>query len=1088
MSVTVGIDIGTNSLGWALIDSEQNEILDAGVRIFPMGVEEKSKESRNKARRDARQARRGFHRYTLRRKKLTEILKANQLFPNESEWTLTAKSLYGLRKKALTEQLSLSELGRVLLHLNSRRGFKSNRKTDVKADEKENKENDGILQQMNTFKILLQEKNMTVGEYFYSLFIANENSHNPDEPKERIRKRFIGRELYEQEFDRIWNKQQAFYPNLLTGNAEHQDKQSLYNQIKNECIFYQRPLKSQRHLVANCEFEPNKKAALKSSYEFQEFRLWQNLYNLKVTKKEKYNAPLTFEEIKMLAEYLSENDKISEKEAKKLLSLSRFDTFNEVFKQLKGNTTRSKLIKAIGKEKLEQLDEKQRELLLNWLNFYWDSDLLSKKLQEKFNLSVEEADALSSIKLEPDFGSLSIKAIRKILPHLKEGHDYTQACVLAGYHHSFDEETQGKDRILKETITQLEPNELRNPIVQRSVSEVVKVINAIIKQYGKPNAIHIEMARELKKSKKQRDEIMRKNSEKEESRKRLADFLNDKFNKTVYPTDSLVTKLELWIEMGCEKNDDEEFRKFAKKSKSSDQQKYRLWVECNRISPYSGKVISFAKLLSPEIEIEHIIPYRRSMDNSFFNKTLCEREINQAKGDKTPLEYFATRPKEELENFKKNIKVFDVSKINHFLAEDVKEEFDPNQLTNTGYIAKQVKNKIMEICHDVTISNGQATGKLRRFWGLNAILNPLDGNKKSRDDHRHHAVDALVIAATTKNYINLLSRDSSFGGDGKLINDKLTPPWEKFRQEAEDILNGIFISHRKDSKVVTHSTNLIHVGKGKDKKLIKRPSKAIRSQLHEETVYGQINMKGQKRFVVRKPIKDLKDTDLTDIVDERIRGIVQDHFDAYGKNAFELPIYSNEELKIPIKKVRIWKNENPYPLYPESENPKFVLLGNNHHVALYKDENGKMAENVVTFFHAVQRMKYKIPVVIKNPKEVWDFVLQQGIQDERFLKQLPEQQWTFQVSMKINDMFLFNINPEIMDIHDPNNKELVAKNLFRVWKLSKGNYWFTQQSVTQSDQSTEAKKMGKTIQCSKSSFTGIKIKIDMLGKLVVDKV
>ena len=260
------------------------------------------------------------------------------------------------------------------------------------------------------------------------------------------------------------------------------------------------------------------------------------------------------------------------------------------------------------------------------------------------------------------------------------------------------------------------------------MNETVRIMNKIIEEYGNPDKIRIEFARSLKKPKSVREKIKRANDDKSRRRDEYREFLKKRFSLNNVPR-SLLEKFELWLELEFSeielgkingKIDITEFRKFSKNVKSGDREKYYLWLECGRISPYTGKVINLNQLFSPDIEIEHIIPFSISMNDSFINKTLSEREFNRDKGKKLPAQFVKNDPVKWKE-YCQRVKHFKPAKREFLLTEEVPEGFLNSQLTNSAYIAKEVREKALEVCYDVQITNGQATSKLRKLWGLNSI-------------------------------------------------------------------------------------------------------------------------------------------------------------------------------------------------------------------------------------------------------------------------------------------------------------------------------------------------------------------------------
>lgn len=1080
MARILGLDIGINSIGWALAEDDK-KLIASGVRIFPVGVKEDdynksgSEISKNAARRDARTARRSLYRYKLRRKKLIAILQELGMMPVEELIKLQAKELYGLRKKGLDEKITLLELGRIFLLLNQRRGFKSSKKD--KGSKENIKERSEMKLSMLELERKVKENNCrTIGEYFYLLFLQNSedpNCYNPQQPIERVRKRFVERKLYEIEFDLLWQTQSQYYPQLLT--EENKKK------VKNEAIFYQRPLKSQKHLVGRCQFEKNKKCSPVSSYAFQEFRIWQKLNDIRITAGNRIGERLTYEEKQKIFEKLNKVEELSEAKIKEAAGLSKQTHFNDIGNKLKGNTTYARIAKAIGEDKFNQLSAAKREQLWHWLFFATDEEwLVEHSLKDgELNLTEEEAIKYASIQLEEGYSSISTKSLLKgkyhdvfengILYHVKKGLGYTEACKEAGYHHSADEtldEWAGKaDKII------IEPKEhLRNPLVQQCLSESARIVNAIINRYGKPDLIRVEMTRSLKKPKQEREQLRRKSLDTEKRREEYRDFLRIKLNKE-YVTKAEIQKFELFLEMQYSEDDlkklngridIEEFKKFSKNIKSSDKDKYHLWLECGRISPYTGKVISLSELFSPEIEVEHIVPYSKCMDDSFMNKTLAEKSINELKGNRIPFEYLG-RDKSDWEAFKDRVQYFPPAKQKQFLLQEIPGDFLNSQLSNSAYVAKEVIKHFRKVCKNVRVTNGQATAYLRKFWGLNDLLNPDGNNEKSRHDHRHHAIDAIVIAFTNNNYINLLSQHAQFDYLGKMRVEGIKFPYQSFKLDVNEHLSKMAISYRNKKRLLTAKKNKYTHSKTK---VTPQTTWQIRGPLHKETNYGLIENPYTKEsdYVVRQPITWIdNETKISKIVDKAIREIIRKKVDEKNgkiKEALAEPLFmtSRTGKLIPIKSVRVTDNaENLIQLRPK-ENPKlFVASGNNYCIAFYEGEDKKREFETVTFYDAVVRARRKESLVpaSKNNKNLL-FSLQQ--------KDL---------------VIIYENHPDEVNWND--QKELF-KRLFRVIKFDvTGQIFFGRHNISNID--TKKDRNINLLQQRHSTLRAIKVYIDVLGTI-----
>lgn len=1078
MSKTLGLDIGTNSVGWALVEDGE-KIIDSGVRIFPVGVKEEDflkngKEvSKNVDRRTARGIRRRYHRFKLRRERLIDVLSNNGMLPSDGEFHST-RELYELRSKGLDEKLSLTEFGKILLMLNKRRGFKSNRKTLTTAEAK--KEEGKVKEEISKLQQNIVENNCrTVGEYFFLLFKQTDaipNWHNKDNPIDRIRSRFVGREMYIAEFDALWEKQSSYYPGILTNE--------LRRKIRDEIIYYQRNLKSQKGLVARCRFEPYKRCTPKSSFLFQEFRIWQQLSSVRFASGQRIGQFLSVEEKQKVFEFLNVKKKATVTDVKKVLELPRNITFNDVF-DLLGNTTAARMTDALGEETYTNLTENERFELWHILSYSDNTeklkDIVKRKIKEKLLpvLTNEQIEKYAEINFEEGYGNFSTKALNKILPHMRKGLSPFEAFIAAGYDPTKKIVGGKVKEVMK--IDALQPNELRNPIVQQMLGETFRVVNAIIAEYGKPDMIRVELARELKKPKNRREEDRNKAIQKRKRREEYAEFLSERLDKKIEPSDPEVRKYELWLEMGCEDSELNDLESFLKRGRVLDARKYKLWKECGRISPYSGKVISLTKLFSPEVQIEHILPYSKTMNNEFTNLCLCEESINKDKGKKLPYEYFASKGEQALNEFKSRVAVFGQGKRNRFLAKEIPEDFLNSQLTNTSYAARELTSRFEmllpsiqkddKLSPRIQVVNGQATGTLRRLWGLNAILSKGDIDTKNRGDHRHHAIDAMVIACTTPRLMHTLATYSKFDALNKLKNDKITPPWEEFLSDAGETINNIIISYRNEKRLIGKRPNKV-----KQKNLKKYPDGCLRTSnitirgpLHEETLYGSIEIDGDETYVTRWPLEKFTKIDqLEKIVDKKVRELLIERVNKYNgdvkKALAENPddpllMYSIKGVKIPIKHLRV---KNPTEYLPEIRPNVFVETGNNYKIAIYGTwEEKKKDFETITFWDAVQRALKHEPIV---PKE----------KNGRPL--------LFSLTQR-DTIVMFENHPDEIDWK---NSDYLRNNLYRVRKFDvTGQIFLDYLFVADIDEKKDRNRL--YYQVKPNTMKCVKVDVDILGKI-----
>jgi CRISPR subtype II RNA-guided endonuclease Cas9/Csn1 len=1201
MTNILGLDIGTNSIGWTLLEKDE-KIIGSGVVIFPIGtnVDEKGREkTKNQQRREYRSAKRLLFRYKMRRIKLQKLLAKIGLLPKYNEDgsliktyrvknAFQGKELYRLRTQALDQRIEPEDIGRIFLLMNKYRGFKSGSKTILEDEEAQNEDEGKIKSNIHQLTQFLQESDSrTVGEYYYKMYCkASElhtegKWHNPEEPFDeravkngihnRAENRGIRREfgrhtarwMNEKEFDLIWSAQKKKHyktsPAIFTGSKEEYDilkekiqnlpreerrkaltefKQSNYWQIKYATIFYQRPLKSPKKYIGKCLFEKNKRSAPISSFLYQEFRIWKQLSDIRYSEaiSGKEDFPMPNEWKKTLYEYLQINPKLYLKgktlKGKKypgicdVLELNpKLISFNfdneEEDKQFKGNVTKSTLYQALGEALYFLLDKKAKlEKLWHLIYMKRDDEWLFITLNDKSlwpELNDEVAQKLCEISFEDGYGAYSSKAIKKLLPFMCDGKDEFDAEVLAGYKQAPDEVKE--DWKPKEKVTQLQTGELRNPVVEKAVTQTIKLVNALLAGYTIDKErwiIRIESTRELKKPKKDRENLRRENTEKDKLRQEYADFLNQKrkegklstLKKEVNKFDNVINKLELWLEMGGDK-DDVAFEEFSKASQINDslkRTKYKLWLECNRICPYTGKPISLSEMLSSAVEIEHILPLSRSLDNSFTNKTLTFSSVNREKRDRTSHEFM----KESIKEFKKRIKNarYSSAKIENFLRESVPQEFSHAQLGNTSYIAKFVRRKLQEVCKDVYFTNGRVTGELRsNDWRLSSLLDKIryeeltgididkdvlqpfsqirkdfnqyrsgvrkepiwkkaewatisegefeeykqrTGNdlkylileiekfeifrgergKKDRSDHRHHALDALVIAccspSITQKLSTLNARREEMGIGlydeyGQLTREPIQCPVEY--AEIKKSLKNILVVHKTAQRLIVATKNSSKKKKGiEGKGTVLQKSHSVRASLHKDTLYGKlknpalhVDNKGNQlidkpeayitreknyvwEFNTEKSLEAIYDRDLKEIIKRRLTLFKEKSIpvseqsylqyplyryspDKYPDNEPENPVSIKKGMPLPIiKKVRtVYKNYRSIISLP---NNRYADADGNYIMAIYelreKDKKGK--EKVIREF--IIRSTYEAVDMYNKKEKLFPDILEK---EDKFL-------------------------------------------------------------------------------------------------------
>lgn len=790
---------------------------------------------------------------------------------------------YRWRASSINEKLTLEQLAIVLSDINGNIGNSSGYLGDISDRSKE-----------------LYFNKETVGQNLFKQI--QENRHS------RLKGQVFYRKDYEDEFDAIWNEQAKHHKELTP---------ELKKELKDICIFYQRPLKSQKGLVSICELEGKVKEILvdgktkskligpkvcpKSSPLYQEYRIWQRLNDLEVqNKKDRSRWKLDEDEKQLLFNELSFKSRLSKSEILSLL----YKNHKELelnFKDVDGNRTNASLyevyqrivelsghgehdFKKMPAVKTEELVESvfqtigintsilkldtnlegkafEHQLAYQFWHLLYSyegdssrtgNDSLTAKLAETFGFTKEYAPLLTSIKFEPDYGSLSTKAISKILPHMKDGLNYSDAAKLVGYNHSKSlTKTELETRELKEKLTLLEKNSLRNPVVEKILNQTIHVVNAIIQQYGKPDEIRIELARDLKQSAKERADATKNINSATTNHEKIRETLKTEFGLSYVSKNDVI--------------------------------RYKLWLESNKISIYTGKNIEGSKLFTGKhYDIEHIIPKSRIFDDSFSNKTLCEANLNKDKSDATAYDFIETLGGENFEQFKNRVEdLFKTGKIGKSKyikllkkSSEIQDGFIERDLRNSQYIAKKAKELLQDVCRKVTTTTGTITDRLRDDWQLINVMQELNWEKYAqlgltyyetnregkklprikgwtkRNDHRHHAMDALTVAFTRPSHVQYLNhlnarkdeKSEIYGIERKeLYRDekgklRFHPPMpiEKFRAEAKKHLENTLISFKAKNKVVTPNKNKI---KGSEKV---QKTLTPRGQLHLETVYGRI--------------------------------------------------------------------------------------------------------------------------------------------------------------------------------------------------------------------------------------------------------
>ena len=939
----LGLDLGTNSIGWAAVQLNENDepcgILDMGVRIFPDGRDERSKASNAADRRTARGARRRRDRYLKRRGDLMEALINCGLMPHDEASRKTIERLdpYKLRSDALNSNKPLPDyhVGRALFHLNQRRGFQSNRKSDSSDN------NAGVVK--TATEALNEElKSQTLGEFLYG-------RHRVGDPvRFRNLSTVTGKSKYEfyptrkmvlDEFQAIWEAQAPHHAGIMTTEAKESIRKT---------IFSQRPLQSQP--VGKCTLDPARDdkdiEGFRCSWAHplaQSFRIWEEVRNLEVMEAGQKSRPLRKEEGDRIAAALFQSKEVSFDKIRRLLRLPdgvRFNLESDRRKKLQGDETAAKLShKDYFNKAWRNLPlDKQIEIVDLFLNDKVEDADVIDWLVGHTTLDREAADRAASASLPEGHCRLGLRAIRNIVPHMKDGMKYHQAAAAAGYDHAkLPTGELSPDRLLPYYGERLkdhlagsgdpkDPADKRygrfpNPTVHIGLNQLRYVVNALVKKHGPPHQVVIEVTRDLKRSKKQRENIAKEqaaNQKKNDARNNKLAGLGERQN-------------------------------------ARNRMKLRLWEDLNpdncldRRCPFTGEVISLNRLFSKddEVEIEHLIPWSVSYDDSAANKVVALTSANRQKGQRTPYEAFGDTP--EWEGIVQRAEKLPTDKQWRF-APDASEQFKEQggflarQLNETGWLARLAKEYLTAVAspNNIWVSPGRLTDLIRGKWGLKALLpDPPPGETKNRNDHRHHAIDALVVALTDRSLLQRMS--SAYDAIRKRII--ATQPWpgvtvEEFRDHVQEHLDRIVVSYKPD-----HGT---------------RGKKGTTGQLHNETAYGLVELSedGPSTVVIRKKVVDFKKrSDLDTVRDPEMGNALKELWDQveseggkpadFAERAATNGVLMNGQRQT-VRRVRVLEKQNVIPIKDTSGKPyKGYLPGGNEFADVWEMRDKRKSWRIV---------------------------------------------------------------------------------------------------------------------------------------------
>lgn len=1044
---TLGLHLGTSSIGWAVVEKNDSStrLLDCGVFKFKDGIEhtDKGEKPMTQTRTEARRKRRLRFRTRLRKVEVLKVLvryglcpylseevlkewKERKVYPMDEEFLRWQHSdqednPYADRRRCVSEALDMSSvkdrfaLGRAMYHMAQRRGFLSNRKSG--------KESDGIMEQSIT---------------------------KLNQDMERAGCRYLGEYLYKQHSEGrkvrcVYTAREGHYLKEFEAICERQRLDAALREELFRAIFYQRPLKSHKHLVGRCSLEKSQTRCRVSHPQFEEYRMLQDINNIRIKYAEEDWRPLNETEreaVIPLFHRKSKNYFPFEDIARKLAGKDNYgyrgDKGKEVlfnypmYKNFNGCVVTARLKSVFGDEWLANASERYAlrgdKTDLEVMNDIWhvlesyeSREMLAEWAVRNFGLTQEEAEEFAGIPMPEGYGSLSLRAIRKILPHLQKGHRYDAAVLLANLPAvmEYRDDAELLERMEK-GVMEIVNDDAKNALgwrirpVRESVIDFLKdtegvKIACLDRLYDSTEKVYRD-SREMKKGRRQLGSP------------RLDALKNPMVMRALFQLKRLVNNLLLSgmvdentrinLELSRELNDantrqaiaryqseiekqhrlyKDEICKFMGSSyvpTEDDVLKYQLWEEQKHTCIYTGRKIGLADFLGnhPAFEVDYIIPRSRDGEDSQRNKVLCEIYYNrQVKQTKMPSELDNFREimdnvaalgwMDEAESLRKGIEKYKSKKVSSKDEKDkairarrkmemrlgylqgkigclrAKEapKWLPNmEGVNAAVIRKYAKEFLGSVFGGVFCMKDIVTAGFRDMWGLNRYY-----SEQKRCSYAHHAVNAITLACIGKSDYDRLARYFRDLDGYKFYRKREAMaelPWDTFIEDVRNEVDSILIPHytpdnmgKKTKKKVRRNGEVVLDADGKPMYM---KGDCVRGSLHADTFYGAIKHDGRIRYVIRKKLADLKETDVAKIVDDKVREKVAAAVAAKGfAEAVSEGVMMNETLGIKIRKVRIFATTaNPLRLKRhrdisrhEHKRDYYVVNELNYAMGIYSD-------------------------------------------------------------------------------------------------------------------------------------------------------
>lgn len=1006
MKQILGIHIGTESIGWSLVQQSTNpRIVSMGTRIFSSFVDRLGEGDREKSaatlRTQVRNARNVYFRKNNRKKKVLFFLAKHGFCPLSLnalyKWQLGestksqaqkmeqwfALNPYALRAKGIHEKLSSLELGRILYQLTQRRGKVM---ASVEDDSNAKVLYNG-LPSANRLGINQTNANLDdlhLGEYLNALLPEKETSYTYQST--RVRNRYLNRTMFLEEIDALLNQQQQHHKTLnedfiLELLGENRDK---------GLLFFQRSAsyKRSRGSLATCPFEKNKQLMWLSHpmHELYELYCWVNTIRL-------YGKKLTDEQREIALKIALQFSSFLFKKVRVALEVDdpyafNYDDSTKLF--LSHTLVQLTRNNAFGAKFLSFSKNEQHELWHD-LHFYSDKDMLEKRLRDRWKLSAAKAKTVASIKLKPGTGKLSMKAATSILDYLKEGHPTQTAIILGGVKNAIGQQRWKNFKELKQESIE---HFIQAVIIEKDIhvmdwiSDFEDAFNFKLNQ-NKLYLLNQENEDSLPISPEENHKILR-------SLKPVA-------QKPIFELRKLINQLiseygvidQIKFVLSNEVKVNAKYRKSLYISKKYREQtlpkihnavleaeqnpthtnlfKYKLWLEWNKTCPYTNTPIALEDLFTDQVSVVYIQPWSRFFNDSDKNKALCMSSFKENILDKTPYEYFSEQPSGEWEQVKTRVleqllkgsaKNVSYHKFRHFVSSVYSVDSISREFNDQHHLAIKVKNYLSRVCGDVVATRGNAISSIRRKWG---ISNLEAFNQKPRYfNTREYAINALVTALNKPSFLEELRHWNRY--EPLPYRGVFPTPWKRFTSDVLLAYKNISASIDLNNQVVR---KIVQTNSSKD-------GLSPKGKLHKDSYYGKrTTPDGIESYHIKKPISSLTTAkQISKIVDYSIRELVYDQIDLEGgfingkvpKDALTKPTETGWESKVflpnkngdpvPVRSVRVRENVGNAVQVSKGQN-KYVNPRNNHHVMIYQAVDNSFQEHIVSFWEAVRRVREK---------------------------------------------------------------------------------------------------------------------------------